>query len=222
MAKLGDRVGRIISGSINAMIDAIENAAPEAVMEQALREIDDAIAEVRVSYGKITADKHLASKQLTENSNKHEELTSQVEVAIAENRDDLAEAAIARQMDLEAQVPILEASVKDYSEREQELEGYIKALKGKRSEMLQELDDYKKHQAAAAQNQILDGDNQPNPNSDVNAKVEAATRVFERVAGSLPSGDALDETSVKLAELEELSKKNAIQERLKAIKDKQA
>lgn len=222
MANLSDRVGRLISGSINAMIDAVENAAPEAVMEQALREIDEAIAEVRVSYGKITADKHLSSKQLTENSNKHEDLAGQIEIAISEGRDDLAEVAIARQMDLEAQVPILEVSIKDYFEREQELEGYIKALKGKRREMAQELEDYKKYKEATEKNQVLDGDNKPNPNSEVSAKVEAATRVFERVAGSMSSGSALDETSGKLMELEELSKKCAIQERLQALKEKQA
>ena len=37
--RLIKRVGRIISGSFNAVVDAIENAAPETVMEQALREM---------------------------------------------------------------------------------------------------------------------------------------------------------------------------------------
>lgn len=41
------RVGRIISGSLNALIDAVEDSAPEWVMEQAIREIDGAIDEVR-------------------------------------------------------------------------------------------------------------------------------------------------------------------------------
>ena len=41
--KITGRVSRIISGGFNALIDAVENAAPEAVMEQALREIDEAI-----------------------------------------------------------------------------------------------------------------------------------------------------------------------------------
>ena len=221
MANLSDRVGRIISGSINAMIDAVENAAPEAIMEPDVREIDEAIAEIRNSNGKVTADKHLASKQLTENSNKHEALGGQIELAVSEGRDDLAEAAIARQMDLEAQIPILEVTIKDCLAKEAELEGYIKALKGKRSTMLEELDDFKRHKASSNATEVLDGDNKPNANSDLNAKVEAATRVFERVSGSLPTESGMDENSVKLIELEELSQKSAIQERLNAIKNKQ-
>ena len=31
------RVGRIVSGGLNALVDAMENASPEMVMEQVLR-----------------------------------------------------------------------------------------------------------------------------------------------------------------------------------------
>lgn len=34
---LASRVGRIVSGSLNALVAAVENAAPEAVMEEAVR-----------------------------------------------------------------------------------------------------------------------------------------------------------------------------------------
>jgi phage shock protein A len=37
---IGTRVGRIIAGSVHALIDAVENTAPDMVMEQAIREID--------------------------------------------------------------------------------------------------------------------------------------------------------------------------------------
>ena len=40
------RVGSIISATVNTLIDAVENVAPEAVMEEAMREIDGAIDEV--------------------------------------------------------------------------------------------------------------------------------------------------------------------------------
>ena len=48
---LASRVGRLISGTANSLVDAIENAAPEIVMEQALREIDQAIDDVRAELG---------------------------------------------------------------------------------------------------------------------------------------------------------------------------
>ncbi len=39
-------LGVLVSGTVKALIDAVENVAPEAVMEEAMREIDGAIDEV--------------------------------------------------------------------------------------------------------------------------------------------------------------------------------
>lgn len=110
---MSSRVGRLIAGSVNAVIDAVENAAPEVVMEQALREIDGATDEVRTELGRVIAGKHLANKRLVEESRKHEALAEQIELAVKEGREDLAEAAIARQFDIEAQIPVLESSIAD-------------------------------------------------------------------------------------------------------------
>ena len=52
---LASRVGRIIAGGFHALVDAVENAAPESVMEQAIREIESAIADVRADLGKVEA-----------------------------------------------------------------------------------------------------------------------------------------------------------------------
>ena len=75
---IAGRVGRIISGSVNALIDAVENAAPEVVMEEAIREVDAAIDEVRAELGKVLANKHLANTRLMEENRKHEELAEKV------------------------------------------------------------------------------------------------------------------------------------------------
>ncbi|WP_051556020.1 PspA/IM30 family protein [Kordiimonas gwangyangensis] len=105
MSNIASRVSRLIAGSVNAALDAVENMSPEMVMEQAIREVEGAIAEVRAEMGKATAERHLASKKLADNSGKHEELLEQIEVAVSKGRDDLASAAISRQMDLEARCP---------------------------------------------------------------------------------------------------------------------
>ena len=44
---IATRVGRIVSGGANKLIDMLENAAPEMVLEEALREIDEAIYDVK-------------------------------------------------------------------------------------------------------------------------------------------------------------------------------
>ncbi|MBU0960703.1 MAG: PspA/IM30 family protein, partial [Proteobacteria bacterium] len=141
--RITGRVGRIISGSFNALVDAVENVAPEIVMEQAIREVDDAIEDVRSELGKTIANKHLANSRLMQINQKCEELSEKIELAVSENRDDLAETAIAQQLDMEAQIPILENQISDLSGKEKELEGYIAALQGKKREMRDELNLYK-------------------------------------------------------------------------------
>ena len=132
---IGTRVGRIIAGSVHALVDTVENAAPEMVMEQAIREVDEVIDDVRAELGRAAANKHLASTRLMEENRKHEELGAQIELAVGQARDDLASAAIARQLDIEAQIPVLEATITDCQGQEKELEGYIAALQAKKREM---------------------------------------------------------------------------------------
>ena len=57
---IASRVTRVVGASVNALLDAVENAAPEATMAQAIREVDQATDEVRAELGRIEAVKHLA------------------------------------------------------------------------------------------------------------------------------------------------------------------
>jgi phage shock protein A len=219
---IGNRVGRLLAGSVNALIDAVENAAPDIVMEQALREIDGAVDEVRAELGKVLAGKHLASKRLMEENRRHEELSAQIELAVKQSREDLAEAAIARQFDIEAQLPVLEASIADAATRQKELEGYVAALAGRRREMEAELAEFR-----AAQKRVAatagSGHAAGSGGSDVARRVGQAESAFARVLGNasgVPGSSALGADAAKLAELEDLARKIRIKERLEQIKAK--
>ncbi len=221
--KITGRVSRIISGGFNALLDAVENTAPEAVMEQALREIDDAIAEVRNELGKEIANKHMANSRLMQVNGKCEELAEKIELAVEENRDDLAEIAISQQLDIEAQIPILEAQIADLSSSEKELEGYIAALKGKKGEMKEDLRLFK---ASRKETKVSESGKAVNKDSSIESKVSKAESAFGRVlensTGLPPGSGAADRnTAAAMNELEEMSRKNRIQERLAAIKGKQ-
>ena len=128
---IATRVSRLISGSVNALIDAVENAAPEMVLEQAIREIDAAGDEVRAELGRVIATRHLANKRLMDENARHAELTQQIDVAVGQQRDDLAETAIARQ-NIEAQLPVLQSTIADAAAKQKELEGYPAARPGRR------------------------------------------------------------------------------------------
>lgn len=220
---LAGRVGRIISGSFNALIDAVENSVPETVMEEAIREIDGAIDEIRAELGLVAANKHLANSRLLDENGKHEDLSGKIEMAVNQNRDDLAEAAIASQLDIEAQIPILETTISECASQVKVLEGYISALQAKKREMKDELKQFRdSRQGATAMHSS--GKASATTSGNVESRVSKAESAFDRVVenatGLTPRvGTGDKNNAAKLAELEDMSHKQRIKERLAAAKN---
>ena len=102
---IASRVGRLISGTANMLVDSVENAAPEMVMEEANREVDRAIDDVRAELGQVLSKQHMATRRLADENTKHSELSEKIEIALKQGRDDLAEPAVAQLLDIEAQIP---------------------------------------------------------------------------------------------------------------------
>jgi phage shock protein A len=219
---LSARVGRIVSGSAHALVDAIEGAMPDAIIQQTLREIDKAVDDVRAELGKTIAGKHLANKRLTEQSSRHEELASQIELALAQGREDLARAAVEHQLDIEAQIPVLEATVAETAKREVELEGYVAALLAKRREMEEAFQSMMLARARGADEANAARENDAGGSEpSVARRVDNATGAFDRLMakeGAPALGSVDRDKDAKLAELEGLSRRNRVEERLAAIK----
>ncbi|HHX2505182.1 TPA: PspA/IM30 family protein [Neisseria subflava] len=217
---LSRRVGRLVSGGFHALIDAAENLAPEAVMNESIREIERAVDEVRAELGKVLAQKHLAAKKMADESNRHEAIDANLQAAVDAGRDDLAEAGIAEQMDIEARLPILENTIADCAAQEKELEGFIAALQAKKREMQQQLQDWR-----AAQQSMGTGKTAGGNGSDLNRitrDAEKSGNAFDRVMGRQNSVHSSTDAAqlAKLKELEDLSRNNRIAERLAALKAK--
>lgn len=126
------RVSRLISGSVNAIVDKAESLSPELIMKETIREVDSTIDEVKILLGKETIELRKTKTQLENEKSKHKKLTEQIEIAISEGRDDLAKSAISRQMDIETQIPILEEIVSQIEKNITKLENYIDALNAKK------------------------------------------------------------------------------------------
>ena len=217
---LSRRVGRLVSGGFHALIDAAENLAPEVVMNESIREIERAVDEVRTELGKVLAQKHLAAKKMADESNRHEAIDANLQTAVNAGRDDLAEAGIAEQMDIEARLPILENTIADCAAQEKELEGFIAALQAKKREMQQQLQDWH-----AAQQSMGTGKTAGGNGSDLNRitrDAEKSGNAFDRVMGRQNSVHSSTDAAqlAKLKELEDLSRNNRIAERLAALKAK--
>jgi phage shock protein A len=222
---LTSRVGRLIAGGFHSIVDAVENAGPESVMEQAIREIESAIADVRTDLGTIEAQRHLTAKRLAEDSARHDRLSDQAREALAQQRDDLAQAAVERQIDLEAQMPILETRLTDLAEEKSKLEGYITALQAKKREMRDALADFRKvREQQASPTGTATGVGRQGTSVQVRGEraAEAFDRIFQRQTGLPGTSGTSNATAAKLAELEELARRNRIAERLAQLKAGQA
>lgn len=215
------RVARLMSGSVNALVDAVENASPELVMEQAIREVDSAIADTQAELGQQIAQKHLASKKLIEENNRYEVLAEQLHIAVANSRDDLAEAGIAEQIDIEARMPVLELSIANATAREKELEGFIQALQAKKREMKSELNSFLQTRAASVSATSVASKQGDSAADKANRAGSSFDRVLEKATGIAGRDVSLTSAS-KLAELDELARHNRIAERLAALKAEQS
>src|SRR3954451_20997066 len=93
------RVRRLISASVEDAVDAMERAGGPSVMREAIREINRALDEVRAEQEAASARRLQAMRQQRMFREKLAALEAQARFAISEKRDDLAEAAVSRQLD---------------------------------------------------------------------------------------------------------------------------
>ena len=219
---LARRVARLVSGGFHAMLDKAEDCMPEAVMQENIRELERTIDEVRAELGKVLAQKHLATKKLADENNRHEQLGGQIASALDAGREDLAKAGIAEQLDIEARLPVLEQSLADCSSQERELDAFVAALLAKKREMQAALDDWKRVQAnttGAAAGSGADGNKIAQLERAAEQNGVQFNRVLQRQGGiGIASPDAAQ--AAALQELSDLGREAQIAARLAALKTK--
>lgn len=217
---LKTRVGRVIAGSVHALLDRIEDQAPEAMMEQSLREADGVIGEVRHELGQVSANRHLSQQQHASLNGQHTTLAAQAEQALAQGREDLVRAAVARQLDIEAQLPVLETTLAELTRQETELQGYVAALLAKKREMETALSEFRRSRAAAASAAGAGGGAAPAHAEHRMGQVSGAfDRLYERQTGLSPTSRSSSlQQAAQLKELEDLVRENKITERLAQLK----
>jgi phage shock protein A len=213
------RIRRIIAGTANTIVAKIEGLAPEMILEQAIREVDDAVDQVRAELGQATAEQHHVRKAMAKLNEEHSTLEKQVQSALPSGRKDLIEAAVTRQVDIEDQLPALESQLRRSGEQIAELNQAVTGLIAKRNEMEEELFAYRSTRkqaegAAAAEGGV--------PYGTARIKAEKAGSAFARVmqdATGVRSADMRTtlEERAKLVELAQLSRRAKIEAKLKSL-----
>jgi phage shock protein A len=208
------RVGRVMAGMANSVVDMAEQANPEAMLAQALREIDGAIDEVRTELGRAKGEQIRVEARIKQLEEERGTIEQRIDTALKGGRDDLAEAGIARQLDIEAQANLL-AQLRAESEAEiLKLESSLDAIRASRREAEDRLQDLRQTTTATPDGTLMGG--RDSRVTRANVKVEKAMNVTSRLTG-VPNGPAVQDAGA-LQDLEALHRDNQIKERLAQLK----
>jgi phage shock protein A len=208
------RVGRLVAGFANAAVDKAEQADPIATVEQAIREIDREAEEARAALGKHTAEQHRLESRTRELNTELASLSSKIETALQQGREDLAKAGIERQIDIEAQISALEVAKVDVNERIQEAQGAVQAIIAARREGEARLKELKQSLASQKAATPVSGVYAPSSEDKALRSLEAISRVT-----GVPASGGNPHAS-QMNELERLHRDKTVEERLAAFKSK--
>ena len=209
--KLLHRISRLVSGIAHDALSQAEQAAPVPVMEQAIREIDEATSEVRTEIGKAEATKFNLERRIGELRSEYDGLQAQIDLALKQGKEDLAEAGVGRQLDIENQVALLNRAVADAEDDVAKMSESLGALQASRREAQDRLRDLK-----SAANGAGPGGAPTAGKRRAAAKASDAIDNAQRVGESLTGvpGEAGKISTKDLEDLAELHRQHEIRERL--------
>lgn len=216
------RVKRLVSGRIEDSIDAMERAGGTSVMREAIRETERAIEDVKAERDEVTVKRLQAMRQQKLYRDRLDALTEKAQFALDEDREDLARAALSRQVEHEAQIKNLEKTESVAAEQEREWEEALAELQMRQARMQEELEAFEVTRTE------LGFDNETNVNQKQNAarKIDRAEAAFNRAmtgsGGSAGITRLNMETTQSLAELETMHRDQIITDRLDALRQKKA
>lgn len=212
------RVKRIVSGNVEDVVDAMERAGGTTVMREAIRELDRVVEEAKNERNAATAKRLQAVRQQRMYADRLESMQEKAQFAMDQGREDLAEAALHRQMDFEAQMAELAQIEVETAEQERHLEESLASLQVRKEHLEQELKHFELARAEA-------GINADNPDTSGKSAVNRAERAEEAFAramqGAGGSAEIVNgEHILKVAEIDTLRKESEVENRMNALRKK--
>jgi phage shock protein A len=209
------RMGRLLAAIASQTIDNAEGNNKIALVKQAIREIDAGADEARNALGKSRAEEFRLKRRRQEMDSEVANLTEKIRLAVSENREDLARAGVARQIDLESQAIALDGALDFIELQIDEQTKALQAMLGARREAEARLIDLENSLAQHSPEEQRAG---RTASASKTTKAERAMAAISRVTG-VPAEFALG--AKDLDELDRLHREKAITERLERIKSSQ-
>ncbi len=126
------RISDIISANLNDLTEGFED--PEKMLKQAVREMEETIAEVTNQTAKAMANETTLSRELERNRAQQQQWQGRAEKAVEAGNDDLARKALARKNEHEKLVAALKDQLEAAQEAGASLRCQLAAMKAKLAE----------------------------------------------------------------------------------------
>jgi phage shock protein A len=126
------RISDIISANLNDLTEGFED--PEKMLKQAVREMEDTIAEVTNQTAKAMANETTLLRELERNRAQQQQWQGRAEKAVEEGNDELARKALGRKNEHEKLVAALESQLASAQEASASLRCQLAGMKAKLAE----------------------------------------------------------------------------------------
>lgn len=210
-----DRMSRLIRANINDMIDRAED--PEKMLNELLREMSDGIKEARVQVANMIAQQNEIQAELQEAQGNAREWDRRAELAVQNQKDDLAREALRRKRDADNIAMVYAQQLTAQQETVDRLKQQLKMLEAKYNEAEGKRDVLiARHRATQAQRTVTKTLSNL-PGLDTNSELD---RMEKRIRGEEAQTRALGELQGESLDYQfaELDRDDDIENELSAIK----
>ncbi len=190
------RISDIISANLNELTEQFED--PEKMLKQAVREMQESIAEVTGQTAKAMANDKTLARELQRNRAQRDQWQDRAEKAVEAGDDDLARKALARKNENEKVVAALEDQIEAAKEASRTLKRQLAGMKAKLAEAKRNLTTLSARKRAADFRKKLDSQA-----AGLTTEVdENAFAKFDRLKSKVEQAEAEAEAIAELRGLE--------------------
>jgi phage shock protein A len=205
------RVRRVLRASTEDRVDALERASGTSLMRETIRQVARALDEVRTEQETLAGRIASAKRQQGQVRERIADLDDKARFSLGKGRDDLAEAALSRQLDLESELARLDRVQADAGEEAVRLDECAAALAARKIQMEAELAAF---EASRPDETLAEPARR---DQALQRKVDRAQETFDRVMAGV-GGKPACPADASEAEIDALRRSEALAERMAALR----
>ena len=208
------RVERIVRTSADRALELAERASGVVLVREAARELEQAEQRLRADRQTAQRKGERAAQAQKDTRAKLAELTDHARYALSKDREDLARAAVARQVELERETGDWETIAAEAKIETKCIDDALAQVTARRKQIQTELAALEREQSASAPAR----GGKEGIQSRVATAMDKADRIFERAMAERSPVAEPAEAARAMADIAAMKRDDAIEERLAALK----